>query len=290
MGSRTCLPPTVAARPECCASEGHADLELSTADIEPARRAPSPPHDPGPADRDRSAAAFVGGVVLGAGAGEHEAAQRFTEAWDAALRGDVRRAHPRGPAEYPFEEFEQAYSDGQATATAVRVSPRRGRARPRTVADAAAASASTPRLRPARRRVELPAGRGAVDWAPHLVFPGLTPGETLGPPTRRPSARHTGPRRYPALGGAGLGATLAARGRRARVAGSVGSPRGAGARALRARLSRGQPRRHQRTRACLQPTPRGPAERSADRGRAARRTLERGHGSSPAATPSPARR
>lgn len=176
-----------------------------------------------------SAVAFVVGTAVGGGTGDTSAAQRFADAWE---RQDFAAMHAElsAPArtEYPLEDFTERYVAGQATATAVRVVTDEVGTVETEAGDAAAFEAivDTHAFGQLTGRVELPLDdEGLVAWQPHLVFPGLTPGETLGRVTRlaerapllardrTPLAEGPASARTSPLGAAALA-----------IAGSVGSP------------------------------------------------------------------
>jgi hypothetical protein len=184
-----------------------------------------------------SAIAFILGVVIGAGAGGNEAAQRFADAWErqdfAAMHAELS---PGAQQEYPLEDFEKAYVDGQATATAVQVVTDEVEDVEAESGDAAAfdATVDTHAFGQVDGRVELPLDDdGKIEWQPHLVFPGLTKNETLGRATRvaerapllardgTPLAEGPASARSSPLGASALA-----------IAGSVGSPSRAQAREL----------------------------------------------------------
>ena len=133
-------------------------------------------------------AALAGGVVMGARyeSGSEKIAREFAEAWE---RRDYAAMHerltPEARAAYPSASFARAYRDTAATATAVsvEVAPPDGRR------DAGVVVPVTVRTRVFGRLAEelvVPAGEDGVGWAPHLVFPGLDPGENLTRETRAP--------------------------------------------------------------------------------------------------------
>ena len=173
-------------------------------------------------------------------------------AWERArLRRDARSSSTRRPARYPLRRRSRAaYRDAAATATATAASASAepdGRARRRR------ACRSTVRTRVfgdgPRRGGDAGARARSVDWAPHLVFPGLEPGRRL---TRRTEAPERGHDRLGATARCWPRAppTPAAR-RSAGSAASIAGHGGARARtgraaqgAVRARLRRGHARRH----------------------------------------------
>lgn len=182
--------------------------------------------------------AFVVGIVAGAGADEASYAQRFADAWE---RGDTAAMHreltPNARAQTPLEEFERAYAQAQETATIEAIEA--GEARDAEGGDdvkLVEMTFDTYAFGELGGDLALPVADDGVDWKPHLVFPGLEPGETL---TRRTRA----PERAPILATGGeplaegpaaartqpLGASAGA------VVGSVGTPEPPLARELTAR-------------------------------------------------------
>lgn len=172
--------------------------------------------------------AFAVGAGIGAGAGAESAAQRFADAWEAQ-RFDLMYAELSDPArqQYTLEDFQQAYVDAQATATATRVITDEVSSVKTANGDGAAfqATVDTHAFGQLTGRVELPLSDGAVAWEPYLVFPGLTPDESLDRVTRlgdrapilardgTPLAEGPPDARSSPLGSAALA-----------IAGSVGSP------------------------------------------------------------------
>jgi peptidoglycan glycosyltransferase len=132
-------------------------------------------------------AAFVFGLTVGGG---HESetervGQDFAAAWQREdyaamhrlLSADARTAISR-------EQFAAAYDAAAATATTRRLAI----AKPDVDGDVARlpVSAHTSVFGVVHGPVELPVVEGAVDWKPHLVFPGLTAGVALDRRTTAP--------------------------------------------------------------------------------------------------------
>jgi Penicillin binding protein transpeptidase domain/Penicillin-binding Protein dimerisation domain/NTF2-like N-terminal transpeptidase domain len=137
--------------------------------------------------------AFAGGLFAG---GRHEPAERrlaarFAAAWE---RGDYAAMHamltPQARERWPVRRFVRVYRRAATTATIASLRA----SRPRAPADDAVTVPIDVRTRVfghLRRSVTLPLddgadGEPAVAWAPHLVFPGLRPGERLDRDTRMP--------------------------------------------------------------------------------------------------------
>jgi cell division protein FtsI/penicillin-binding protein 2 len=137
--------------------------------------------------------AFAGGLIAG---GRHEPAERrlaarFAAAWE---RGDFTAMHAmltsRAREQWPLRRFARVYRRAALTATTASLDA----SRPRPPAGDAVTVPVDIRTRvfgTLRQRLTLPLGDGedgdpAVAWAPHLVFPGLHPGERLDRNTRMP--------------------------------------------------------------------------------------------------------
>jgi penicillin-binding protein A len=138
-----------------------------------------------------AAGAFAGGLVAG---GRHEPSERrlatrFATAWE---RGDYAAMHamltPGARSEIPLRRFARAYRRAATTATLTGLEA----GRPREDASGAMTipvSAQTRIFGAVDGEVALPLGEDddgqpAVAWVPHLVFPGLRPGEKLDRDTR----------------------------------------------------------------------------------------------------------
>jgi penicillin-binding protein A len=137
--------------------------------------------------------AFAGGLAAGGGhePAERRLANRFAAAWE---RGDYGAMYamltPTAARETSARRFARLYERAATTATLDEL--RAGR--PQDAGDGAMALpmvADTRVFGPVRGTVTLPLGeddRGepAVAWQPHLVFPGLRPGERLDRRTQMP--------------------------------------------------------------------------------------------------------
>ena len=131
---------------------------------------------------------FIVGVVAGAGA-DSSAVQRFVDAWE---RGDTEGMYAEltGGAQEEFsrDEFERAYAKAEETATVESLSAGE--------AQDAESGGDDVEVVPTRfdthafgdlgGDLELTAGDDGVAWEPHMVFPGLKPGESLTRRTRAP--------------------------------------------------------------------------------------------------------
>jgi penicillin-binding protein A len=134
--------------------------------------------------------AFVAGLLMGGGSEELDAANRFAQAWeDGDFDGMHAELTPAAAAEYPIGELTALYEEAAATATQTGVDV--GQAEETTSGDDGdvvplPATAETKAFGDVDQTVELPVEDGAVAWQPHLVFPGLEPGEELDRRTRAP--------------------------------------------------------------------------------------------------------
>ena len=134
--------------------------------------------------------AFFIGLTLGGGSPELNAAERFVSAWETDdLEAMHRELTPEAAAQYPIEAFSELYAKAATTATVTAIeageatgpsSSGEGEAVevPVTARTAAFNAVSAP--------LELPVAEGGVAWQPHLVLPGLEPGEKLDRRTRAP--------------------------------------------------------------------------------------------------------
>jgi Penicillin binding protein transpeptidase domain/NTF2-like N-terminal transpeptidase domain/Penicillin-binding Protein dimerisation domain len=133
--------------------------------------------------------AFVIGAIAGSGGGGSDAAQRLVDAW---VRGDYAAIHDElsadAKAEYSAEEIEDAYADAAETATVRSVDAGEVQDAERDGEDVEVVQMTldTYAFGTLAGELELPVSDEGVDWAPHLVFPGLEPGETLTRRTRAP--------------------------------------------------------------------------------------------------------
>ena len=131
-----------------------------------------------------SAGSFLVGIAVGASSGAPEAAQRFAEAWE---NQDFEAMHaeltPASQEEYPVEELAALYAGSQATATATEVDT--GEVSEEDDEATFNATVKTRAFGTVDGEVSLPLDdEGAIEWAPHVTFPGLSEGEKLGRETR----------------------------------------------------------------------------------------------------------
>ncbi len=184
-------------------------------------------------------AAFVTGVVAGAGSGDLDSAKRFVAAWE---QGDYAAMHAEltgaAASSNPIAEFTASYEDASRTATISSIdtgSVESGKDASGGDAAVVPVTIKTNAFGELSGHLVLPLSGGKVDWDPTLVFPGLRAGESLDRRTRvaprapilardgtplatGPAAARTSP-----LGSAALA-----------VAGSVGTPKAAERRRLQA--------------------------------------------------------
>jgi peptidoglycan glycosyltransferase len=128
-----------------------------------------------------AAVSLVAGAIVGAGvvSPSERAARDFVAAWE---RGDLRAMHElltdESKARHPLPRFRQAYRRAAATATLSRIDA----AEPEEVGGS---SVTIPVVLHTRvfddlaGDLVLPASNAGVEWAPHLVFPELRPGQRL---------------------------------------------------------------------------------------------------------------
>ncbi|NLT06199.1 MAG: hypothetical protein GXY03_07790 [Solirubrobacterales bacterium] len=134
-----------------------------------------------------AAVAFFAGLAVGGG-GESEAARvarDFSAAW---VRGDYGAMHgmltPQTRAAVTAEQFADSYRGAAETATQRRMAV----AAPQTDGDRAliAVDVETAVFGPVAGQVAFAVLEDGIDWRPHLVFPGLRPGESLDRRTEAP--------------------------------------------------------------------------------------------------------
>jgi peptidoglycan glycosyltransferase len=128
-----------------------------------------------------AAFALVAGLLVGslADSGNEKTARAFGSAWEHKdWRSMYRLLTPASRAQWSATELRRAYERAAATATETHVIPaepageRNGRTR-------LPVSVRTRVFGTVRGEVLLPIADDGVDWAPHLVFPGLDPGVPL---------------------------------------------------------------------------------------------------------------
>ena len=138
--------------------------------------------------------AFAGGLIVGARhePTERRLANRFAQAWEREQYADMySMITTRAQAETSLRAFARAYRRAATTATLSRVTA--GRARdPVDDTVEVPITARTRMFGEVDAAVTLPLGEGlggepAIEWAPHLVFPGVRRGEELTRETYLPS-------------------------------------------------------------------------------------------------------
>jgi penicillin-binding protein A len=130
--------------------------------------------------------AFAGGLITGARhePSERRLANRFAQAWEREQYAEMyAMLTPRARSETSLRRFARAYRRAATTATLTRLTA--GRADdPVDEAVTLQMTAGTRIFGELEAPVTLPLGEGlggepAIEWAPHLVFPGLRGGEEL---------------------------------------------------------------------------------------------------------------
>jgi len=127
--------------------------------------------------------AFGVGVFVASGSPDRDAVERFGTAWEegdfAAMYAELT---PSARSEYSAEAMEQTYADAAATATLDTVEA--GEVRGPIDQDgetvvALPVEVSTGSFGTVEGEIAVPVVDGAIDWQPHLVFPGLAEGDEL---------------------------------------------------------------------------------------------------------------
>ena len=246
-----------------------------------------------------AAGAFAGGVIAGARhePSERRLANRFAQAWEREQYADMyAMLTPRARSETSLRAFARAYRRAGVTATLDRLTA--GRAEdPIDETVTVPMTASTRIFGDFEAPVTLPLGEDvggepAIDWAPHLVFPGLRRGEKLTRETRdararddpRPRRLADGVRRRPAVRSrpGGLGDRRPGRPGAARAGGRAGGARRAGGRSGRHQRPRARVRRragrHARAASCSPARACWPASRRSAGAASAPRSIPRSSG------------
>ena len=175
--------------------------------------------------------AFVAGVLVGGTSAAEETARRFVDAW---AREDFQAMHGELSSEaaqkYPLRRFSRMHEEAEVTATVERleagdpdgtgsISGQEVVNMPVTVDTHAFGEISA--------NLALPVDGDDVAWEPHLVFPGLAPGEELDRnvevPERAPILARD---RTPLAEGDGTGRSSSVSGATLYVAGELGAPKG----------------------------------------------------------------
>jgi penicillin-binding protein A len=137
--------------------------------------------------------AFAGGLITGARhePTERRLANRFVQAWEREQYADMyAMLTPRARAETSLRAFARAYRRASTTATVRQLTAGRAHDPVEETVDVPM-TASTRIFGELESSVTLPLGEDvggepAIEWAPHLVFPGLRRGEKLRRETRLP--------------------------------------------------------------------------------------------------------
>jgi peptidoglycan glycosyltransferase len=141
-------------------------------------------------------ASFVAGVLVGGTSAAEQTVSRFVDAWE---REDFDAMHEElsedAARRYPLEEFTNLYEQGEITATLDAIDP----GDPEGSSSISGRDAisvpldvRTHAFGDMRTVLAVPMSDDEIAWEPHLVFPGLAPGERL---TRRTEV----PKRAPIL-------------------------------------------------------------------------------------------
>jgi cell division protein FtsI/penicillin-binding protein 2 len=134
-----------------------------------------------------AALAFIAGLVTGAvrDSEAESAAREFGEAWEARDYGAMwRMLTPADQQETTPQEFADAYGEAMRTGTGTSVET--GNLHEEGDAVRMDVEVRTHIFGPVEDRMELPVEDGRIDWAPDLVFPGLSPGVSLSRTTTAP--------------------------------------------------------------------------------------------------------
>jgi penicillin-binding protein A len=138
--------------------------------------------------------AFIFGVISSAGSAEQDMAERFVKDWAhqdfAAMHNELSSS---AQAQYSPQKLESEYRTAQQTATATAIDPGSASG-PKSVNGTEVVDVNvgiqTSMWGKLTGVLRLPLDGGKVAWAPHLVFPNLLPGETVG---RRLTLGHRAP-------------------------------------------------------------------------------------------------
>jgi penicillin-binding protein A len=143
---------------------------------------------------------FVLGAMVGAGSASEDAARRFVDAW---AREDFPAMHKEltqdASAQYPQARFSSIYADAEQIATLDVIDsgdPEGSSSSSGQDTISVPVDVRTHAFGNVSGALEVPVADGEIAWEPHLVFPGLAPGEEL---DRNVEA----PKRAPILAGDG---------------------------------------------------------------------------------------
>ena len=135
-----------------------------------------------------AAVAFAAGILTGAltDSEAESAARDFGDAWEQRDYGAMwRMLTPGDQDETTPQEFAAAYEEAMRTATGTRVET--GDVREEGDGASLAVTVETRIFGTVEDRIQLPVSDGRIDWAPHLVFPGLSSGIPLSRTTSAPA-------------------------------------------------------------------------------------------------------
>jgi penicillin-binding protein A len=131
-------------------------------------------------------AAFLAGMIVASGSAAVDAAERFARAWAAQQFEDMHaELTPAAQSEFPLEKMSRLYERAQRTATVTGLGDGEAGDENDGVVPVPI-QVQTRSFGELDGTVELPVDDGAIAWQPHLVFPGLRPGEKLERRTRAP--------------------------------------------------------------------------------------------------------
>ena len=127
-----------------------------------------------------AALSLIGGAYLGATSGSKRLSEDFASRWgEKDYAGMYELITPEAQANYSEQDFQAAYEEAAIAATTEGVDP--GRAGRAPGGDVKVSVSSNTRLfGNVDGDISLPVVDGKIDWAPHLTFPGLEPGERVG--------------------------------------------------------------------------------------------------------------
>ena len=135
-----------------------------------------------------AAVAFAAGILTGAltDSEAESAARDFGDAWEQRDYGAMwRTLTPGDQDETTPQEFQAAYEEAMRTATGIRVET--GDVREEDDGASLEVAVETRIFGTVEERIQLPVSDERIDWAPHLVFPGLSSGISLSRTTSAPA-------------------------------------------------------------------------------------------------------
>ena len=134
--------------------------------------------------------AFIAGISLSGGSSERDAVERFGEAWSAGdFDGMAAELTPAAAAEYDAAALEEAYAEAAGTATTKSLSVGEPRGPLEDGGERVVAlpvTVQTTAFGTIEGELAVPVADDGIEWAPHLVFPGLQPDQRLDRRTKLP--------------------------------------------------------------------------------------------------------